>query len=283
MKTKQTGAYQGCTLQEYNTDDINRRGGIPVYGVLLFEGTGTVKVDITEYSFTGRTVLFTAPYQVVYFKLQEPLKMRSLQFHGDFYCIEYHKAEVACNGLLFNNIYQQPYISPEADDFLEMNYIFSKLAKELGSPGNYAQAVVRAYLQLVLAIGSRIKSDDTRSVAAEQVYHPVMNFKQLLEKHFLRERQPAFYAAEIGISANAFSKLCRQHFLKTPSALIQERVILESKKLIHLTYKSMKQIAAELHFNDENYFSRYFKKHTGVTPTAFREHVGISIVADLSR
>lgn len=39
----------------------------------------------------------------------------------------------------------------------------------------------------------------------------------------------------------------------------------------------MKEIAPELNFDDENYFSRYFKKHTGITPTAFRENVGISI------
>ncbi|MES2425361.1 MAG: helix-turn-helix domain-containing protein [Bacteroidota bacterium] len=86
----------------------------------------------------------------------------------------------------------------------------------------------------------------------------------------------------MGISPNNFSKKCKQHFLRTPSALIQERVILECKKLIHLSYKSMKEIATELNFDDVNYFSRYFKKHTGITPTAFRENVGISIAADLS-
>ncbi len=111
----------------------------------------------------------------------------------------------------------------------------------------------------------------------------MLNFKILLENNYRNERQPSFYAAQMGISPNNFSKICKQHFLKTPSTLIHERVILESKKLIHLSYKSMKEIAAELHFDDENYFSRYFKKHTGITPTAFRENVGISIVADLSR
>lgn len=117
----------------------------------------------------------------------------------------------------------------------------------------------------------------------KNIHHPVVQFKALLESNFNKERQPSFYADQMGISPNNFSKICKQLFLKSPSTLIQERVILEAKKLIHLSYKSIKQIAVELNFDDENYFSRYFKKHTGVTPSSFRNNVGISIVADLSR
>lgn len=61
--------------------------------------------------------------------------------------------------------------------------------------------------------------------------------------------------------------------------MIQERIALEAKKLIHLTHKPIKEIAQELNFEDEFYFSRYFKKEVGVSPKKFREEVGISIVA----
>ena len=56
-------------------------------------------------------------------------------------------------------------------------------------------------------------------------------------------------------------------------------MLLEAKKKLHLTYKSIKEIANELGFEDEFYFSRYFKKLTNVSPKTFRENVGISIVA----
>ena len=68
-------------------------------------------------------------------------------------------------------------------------------------------------------------------------------------------------------------------FGKTPSKIIQERLVLEAKKLLHLSYKSIKEIASELNFEDEFYFSRYFKKEVGLSPKKFRDEVGISVVA----
>lgn len=282
MKEKQR-KYQHCIVQETDTSRINANGSLPMYSILVFQGKGSVNVDLATYPFEGSLVLFTTPYQLVHFHTDIPLKIRSLQFHGDFYCIEYHKKEVACNGLLFNNIYQTPYVKPDATGFRELNYILDKLTSELEENDTYSQAIVRAYLQLILALCSKIKSASMDIEHTQNIHHPLIQFPELLEKHFYEERQPAFYAAKMGILPNTFSKICKQHFLKTPSELIRERVILEAKKRIHLSHKNMKQIAAELHFDDEHYFSRYFKKHTGVTPTAFREHVGISIVADLSR
>lgn len=254
-----------------------------MYNIFLLQGSGKVSVDLVEYIFEGTITLFTTPYQIIYFNTEQPLKTTRLQFHGDFYCIEYHKKEVACNGLLFNNIYQQPYINLEAGDYIEMDYILGKLIIEMENTSSYSRAVIKAYLQLILALCSKIKSKDIVIYEEKNTHHPLIKFKALLENNFHKERQPSFYADQMGISPNNFSKICKQHFLKTPSTLIHERVILESKKLIHLSYKSIKEIAAELNFDDENYFSRYFKKHTGITPTAFRDNVGISIVADLSR
>ena len=282
MKEKQA-KQNGCTVQICNTDYINQSEGSSMYNIFLLEGNGKVSIDLVEYPFDGSIILFATPYQMINFNTVQPLKTKRLQFHGDFYCIEYHKKEVACNGLLFNNIYQQPYINLERADYIEIDTILEKLIIEIENSSSYSTAVVKAYLQLILALSSKIKSNNTITLEEKNSYHPLMNFKILLENNFRSERQPSFYAAQMGISPNSFSKICKQQFFKTPSTLIHERVILESKKLIHLTYKSMKEIAAELHFDDENYFSRYFKKHTGITPTAFRENVGISIVADLSR
>lgn len=281
MKSKQS-KQETCSIRECDTSEINESGSLPVYRILLLNGQGVVKIDLTAYDFNGKVAIFTTPYQTIQFKVKKAIKVRSLGFHGDFYCIEDHKKEVACNGVLFNNIYHKPFIHLEENVNTELNDLFSKL-NETDQPDVHSMAIVRAYLQLILAICNKIKSGLMTNLAPTLIYHPVMEFIGLLEENFHEHRQPAYYAHQIGLAPNTFSKKCKALLLKSPSTLIHDRTILEAKKLIHLSYKSMKEIAAILNFDDENYFSRYFKKHTGVSPSTFREKVGISIVADLSR
>jgi AraC family transcriptional activator of pobA len=275
--------YSECSIIGIDVETMNGRSPVPFYHILLFKGKGVVNVDFVEYDFSGNIALFTTPYQSMKFGGMLEGNIRMLVFHGDFYCIEYHKKEVACNGLLFNNIYAQPFVNLNEDEYEEINGLFGKLAAELNFTDSYSRAIVRSYLQLILAISSKVKIGSLVVEEEEYAKHPVSQFKALLDTHFKKERSPSFYAEQLGIAPNTFSKQCVTYFMRSPSRLIQERVILEAKKLIHLTYMSMKEISAELNFDDENYFSRYFKKHTGVPPSQFREQVGISVVADLSR
>lgn len=272
-------AYQDIfQLQKHRSNAFARPYASEFYNILLLEGSGTLSVDFTDYAFEGKIALFTSPYQHLSITSNTDLEVDQLIFHGDFYCIEYHKNEVACNGLLFNNIYKQPFITLQDD---EIRLIFDKLRSELNQNEPHSEPILRSYLQLILAIGSRIKKRE-QQLEAEGTLHPMEQLRELVEQHFLTQRNTLFYAKAMALSHSAFARKVKKHFGKSPSQLIQDRVILEAKKQLHLTHKSIKEVAAALNFEDEHYFSRYFKKHTGISPTHFREKVGISVVADLS-
>lgn len=270
-----------CIIQEQRALELNSAGPRPLYGVFLFTGSGRIHVDFVDHLFSGPTVLFTTPWQVIRFDAPAGFHLKALWFHADYYCIEQHKKEVACNGLLFNNIYSQPFIRLDESGFNELQSLLDKLQHELAFRDSYSQAVARTYLQLILALSSKAKiaSSQELHLTETTVFPSILKFKELLEAHYKKERVPSFYAAQLGMAPNTFSKKCKLQFHKSPSFLIQERVVLEAKKLIHLSLKSMKEIAAELNFDGEHYFSRYFKKHTGISPTAFRESVGIAQIA----
>lgn len=255
----------------------------PYYNIIMVDGTSSFSVDFTQYESTGRFLLFLAPYQCLNWHDSSIAFANIIQFHGDFYCIEYHKKEVACNGILFNNIYQQPFVAVSDLVYDEINTIIQKMQILGLSKLNSDVSIVKSYLQLILALCSKEKLLNETCLVKESVKHDdILNFQSLLDKHFLESKEVEFYASKLCLSKDAFSKKIKKLFGKSPSKLIQERIVLEAKKQLHLTYKPIKIIASELNFEDEFYFSRYFKKEVGVSPKKFREEVGISIVAKQS-
>jgi AraC-like DNA-binding protein len=252
------------------------------YTVLFIqEGEGVFHADFGAFPFCGPVLLFATPLQVIYLEISKPIPFTVLQFHSDFYCIEYHQADVGCNGLLFNNIYLEPSVKLSPQESTRFAQLMEQLSEELNA-AIPSQMVLQACLQLLLAKSSSIKS---RSLSEKQepTDELMERFRLLLDEHYLHLHKPSEYASLVGLPPNTFTKRITKYFKKTPSLLIQERLILEAKKRLHLTRKSIKEIAFALQFSDEFYFSRFFKKFTGVSPQTFRDQTGISIVADLSK
>ncbi|MDC7218116.1 MAG: helix-turn-helix transcriptional regulator [Spirochaetales bacterium] len=251
--------------------------------IIVSEGQGTFYADFGTFDFKGPILLFATPMQLIYIEAEIQLSYDVLHFHSDFYCIEYHREEVACNGLLFNNIYIAPSVSLTPSEKSGFTQITDQIAGELAlaSPSDI---VLKSLLQLFLARSSQVKNKEIETTASVMIRDTEMeHFKELLEARFLELRKPSDYAGLLRMTPNNFTKRCTRYFRKTPSQLITERLILEAKKELHLTRKSIKEIAYALNFEDEFYFSRVFKKQTNESPQSFRDKTGISIVADLYR
>lgn len=245
------------------------------------EGQGTFHADFGTFAFTGPVLLFSTPLQVIYIDDCRVTKSNIIQFHSDFYCIEYHREEVACNGLLFNNIYLDPVVVLTEREAKIFELLLGQIDDEFMQPAP-SDIVLRAFLQLFLAKASTIKMSAISTRQDKPEKDELMErFRQLLDQHYLDLHKPSDYASLLAVSPDTFTRRCTKYFRKSPSQLIQERLILEAKKQLHLTRQSIKEIAYNLKFQDEFYFSRVFKKFTKVSPQTFRDKTGISIVADL--
>lgn len=266
-------------------DAVDLHKGIqhPYYYILIVEEEARFSVEFTTYGCEGNSFIFLSPYQYFQLTESEQTRFKALVFHADFYCIEYHKKEVACNGVLFNTIYYQPFVVVSEQLFQEINAIVDRMQNFKNVQDAYDVSILKSYLQLILALSSKEKQLQMKvSVADGLPLENITGFQELLEIYFKENKDVTFYAERLGLATNSFSKKIKKHFGKSPSKLIQERVVLEAKKLLHLTHKPVKEVAGDLNFEDEFYFSRYFKKEVGISPKQFRENVGISIVADLS-
>jgi AraC family transcriptional activator of pobA len=271
-------------IQSYHTSDLPSELATENYSVVLWKGSGVFSVDDINYSYEGYNILFLSPYQKLKLASESDENIHVLLFHGDYYCIEYHKEEVACNGLLFNNIYLNPGIELSEENYHYILELFNHIRKEECEKHHFSESIIKTYIQLILAIGSKQKSSiENSTVSTDKLPNKyAAEFQKLLEAHFRNEKELSFYSDKLSITNNTLSKAVKKEFAKTPTQLINERIILESKKLLHLTYRSVKEIASELGFTDEFYFSRYFKKSVECSPKKYREEVGISVVAKMS-
>ena len=102
-------------------------------------------------------------------------------------------------------------------------------------------------------------------------YEIVTNsFRRTLESNYTVIKRPTDYAKKLNISTPYLNECVKRTTGYSVSQHIQQRVILEAKRLLYYSDKSAKEIAAELGYDDYPYFSRLFCKVAGVTALAFR-------------
>ncbi len=100
----------------------------------------------------------------------------------------------------------------------------------------------------------------------------IRQFNVLVEQNFRTKHKVADYAEILNKSPKTISNLFAQYNEKTPLQIIQERKILEAKRLFIFTDKTAKEVAYDLGFDDAAHFSRFFKNSTGQSPSDFRKN-----------
>lgn len=248
------------------------------------KGCGSYKADFSEYTFSENQMLFFSPYQPFMLMPDGDVEIQTIHFHPDFFCIEKHKKEVACNGVLFNNIYQPPFITVPTDEQAIFDDLRVRLLSEMRNEALAQYDLLISYLKIWLIHASRLKVEQ-RPAPDMDVKSPGVLYKlrELIEFNFKEIHAPSAYADKLSMTLKALGKLCKTHFSKTLSELIHERIVIEAKRELYLTDKPVKEIAYELGFNDEYYFSRFFKKMTDISPQLYRDTVGHGKLATLEQ
>lgn len=252
------------------------------YTVLLVsEGQGALKSDFSEYGFGGNglgSLMCFTPYQPFMITAQEVFSGIAMHFHPDFFCVHKHQKEVACNGILFNNVYQPPFLSLQPAETSQLRSLIGRMQDEMAAGGLAQYELLVSYLKIFLITATRMKAsrspDPGGSAASYAEPFVLQGLKTAIESHFKTMHRPGEYSDMLNISTKALAKIAKIHFHKTLTELISERIVIEAKRELYLTSKPIKVIAGELGFDDEYYFSRFFKTNAAVSPQMFRDTVG---------
>ncbi|MCV9386754.1 helix-turn-helix domain-containing protein [Reichenbachiella ulvae] len=245
--------------------------------IWIQEGSGTAKVDFASYSIEKDTLFSLSPYQPFMLDAEGGIKALVIHFHPDFFCIHKHQKEVACDGVLFNNIYSPPMVQIDESAKGNLQMIIGQMKEEVQNQALAQYELLVSYLKIFLITASRLKteqSDEEMSEVEGEQPFVLQKLKDYINEHYKTKHSAGEYADMLAMSPKALAKLTKTHFNKTLSDMIAERIVIEAKRELYLTDKTVKEIAYELGYDDEYYFSRFFKKKAEVSPQLYRETLG---------
>lgn len=264
LLTERLGSYLKKNYQR-----VHQQHGHSFYHLVLFTGgSGSHTLDFTRYAVEPWQLYFMTPGQV-----------HSWHFGPETEGYVVHFSTAFFRSFLANPDYLDrfPFFSGQSpDQVMEVpeklrNAIQSVFEQILQAGADNEPDLVRALLlQLFLETDRHIARDGEPGVP-QQKQLVLRNFMALINRHYRSLRLPREYAEQLYITPNHLNALCQDLLGKTAGEVIRERVLLEAKRLLTNEQKTVAEIAGELNFPDNSYFSRFFRKYVGQSPEEFRK------------
>lgn len=169
----------------------------------------------------------------------------------------------------FTNYQNHPVIKLSDEAFSKLMYEFNAIKEELKSENSLVH-LINARAAVIAAIVSKEAEQIFTEFKVYQSNPRLAKFNMLIDEFYKEEKSVVFYAEKLHISANYLNILCKKHLKVSATQLIQQRIIIEAKRLLKSGDLSIKEIAFDLGFTDHAYFSNFFKAQTNITPSEFR-------------
>ncbi len=243
--------------------------------ILLRSNSFNLQVDFSEYQLKENHIICLSPYQPFMLSSEEECSGFILNFHSDFFCTYRHQNETETEGVLFGNFHGLPFFRI-AEEFLFFS-LMGQISREMSKDSIAQHEVLMAFLKVFLIEAVRQKKKfDKNSVLQFTDRQPeiLQNLIDAIESNYARLHTPQEYADMLCVNSRTLAGIVKKYLNQTLTSLIAHRIVVAAKRELYLTSKPIKQIAANLGYQDEFYFSRFFKKKVGLSPDIYRKTVG---------
>jgi AraC-like DNA-binding protein len=252
----------GFYQRRHQTFDWHRHG---FYELMMVEtGSGTHEIDFKDFAIEPRQFFVLHPNQVHRLRRADLLAGRVLIFDASFLGPELRQ-------LISEHFYTWPCLTASAVDYATLITSFGSIQAELSRPDQtvplLTSLVQTFFLQLLRA---RQQAQLAPAAPSDFDYRLFVQFKSQLDQAVPTADEVNTYADRLAVTGRKLNEVSRRFTGKTARQLLNERVVLEAKRLLAFSADEVKTIAFQLDFADPYYFSRFFKRHAGVSPEQFR-------------
>ena len=256
------------TMDEPDVEDPHKH---TFYEIIWVDaGRSKQTIDYTAYELCPQSLFFISPGQLHFFEEWEHLKGGSILFTEDFFLLNQQHKDKLFELSFLDNFYANPLLKLNETNFREIRHTIESIHQEQQrndrSPG-IGQALLHV---LVSQIQRCIDQQESPRVPKNSIIL-YKKLKALLDTHFAENRPVSEYASELAITQHHLNLVCKQVTGKTAGDVIRSRNLLEAKRLLTFSDRTVSEVAGQLGFMDSSYFARVFKQETGMAPVVFRQ------------
>ncbi|ADB39782.1 helix-turn-helix domain-containing protein [Spirosoma linguale] len=238
------------------------------YFILVIEkGSGRHTIDFTSHPIVDGTIFIIRPGQVHELTVTKDSKGFLVQIFDEFYVHTDKLAKQTLKNVSRTNFYRT------GDEHVDRIRTFlDTMVREIFEKRPYYEQAIQLTLHLLfIDLLRQQKSASINSGSASTYNQQQLElFQDLIANHFADQKQLSWYARQLHLSVYQLNAVAKATLDKTGSTLINEYILLEAKRYLLATANQINLIAWHLGYEDVSYFIRFFKKHTGYSPEAFR-------------
>ncbi|WP_133271481.1 AraC family transcriptional regulator [Hymenobacter radiodurans] len=237
---------------------------------LCLRGTAELKANLETYTVTPNCLVLATP-DVIKQWLHIPADYETLSV---FFTKEFITANNAATGKLRFLVAPTTYVlslsaAEAASLAVSLRFLQQKYYSSTAERDNILKNIINSLLFEIGALYEQQPAPLPTGKPRSQLLATA--FKQLVQTHSATARGVAFYASQLCITPKHLTELVKDATGRTAGDWITAAAVLEAKTLLQNPALSIQQVAASLHFTDQFAFSRFFKKSTGLSPTAYRQ------------
>lgn len=242
------------------------------YSIIWFEkGSPVHTVDFSTLTVKPDSFLFIRKDAVQFFDQLNAFESRVLIFTDAFFCENENDYLFLQSNALFNDLNSNKD-SSNIQANSSMREIWALMEEEAKQSADLFQpGLLKNYLSNFILLAERERQKSGYQPVQHGIYLDHLTaFKNYLEKDFRKEKSVGYYAQKLFVSDKVLTHALQNTAGKTPKQLIDERILLEAKRLLVHGNGSGKIIGLSLGFDEPTNFNKFFKKHTGKTPSQFQ-------------